>query len=320
MKVQDILGLLGGLALFLYGMSMMSGGLEDAAGEKLEYVLERLTNHKIKAIVVGTILTCIMQSSSAMTVMLIGFINAGLMSLTRAVWVVMGANIGTTITGQMIAFDIGMFAPLLAIIGVIFIVFFSNHKVNISGEIIAGMGMLFMGLDIMSESMLPLQSSEIFLSFMTTVSHPLLGIVVGAIFTAIIQSSSASIGILQKLAVQGLLSFPQAVYFLLGFDIGTCMTAFIASSSGCRNAKRLALFHLFFNLIGAGLFVIICQFTPIISIVAGWSPNQPMRQIANMHTFFNLITVFILMMIDHFVVQFIYWIYPLQNQEMRKQL
>lgn len=318
MKAQDILGLLGGLALFLYGMNMMSGGLEDAAGNKLEYILDHLTNRKIKAVIVGTLITCIMQSSSAMTVMLIGFVNAGLMSLTRAVWVIMGANIGTTITGQMIAFDIGVFAPLLAIVGVILIVFFSQHKLNTFGEIIAGIGILFMGLDIMSQSMLPLQSSKIFLNFMVTVSHPLLGLAVGALFTGIIQSSSASIGILQKLAMQGLISFPQAVYFLLGFDIGTCMTAFIASSSGCRNSKRLALFHLFFNLIGAGLFMIVCQFTPIISIVARWSPNEPMRQIANMHTLFNTVSVFVFMIIDRYVIQFIYCLLPLQLQENQK--
>lgn len=315
MKAQDILGLLGGLALFLYGMNMMSGGLEDAAGKNLKFILERLTNRKIKAIIVGILLTCIMQSSSAMTVMLIGFVNAGLMNLTRAVWVVMGANIGTTITGQMIAFDIGVFAPLLAIIGVVLIVFFSHHKLNTFGEIIAGIGILFMGLDIMSQSMLPLQSSNLFLNFMSSVSHPLLALAIGAMFTGIIQSSSASIGILQKLAMQGLVAFPQAVYFLLGFDIGTCMTAFIASSSGCRNSKRLALFHLFFNLIGAGLFIVVCQFTPIISIVAEWSPNEPMRQIANMHTLFNTVSVFVFMIIDHYVVKFIYFLLPLQSQE-----
>lgn len=312
METKDILGLLGGLALFLYGMNLMSDGLVDGAGDKLEYVLERLTDHKLKAILVGTLVTCVIQSSSAMTVMLIGFINADIMKLKRAIWVIMGANIGTTMTGQMIAFDIGVFAPVFAMIGVVLVVFFHKHTICLCGEILTGIGMLFMGLEIMAQSMIPLQSSQIFLHLMTTLSHPLLAVLIGALFTAIIQSSSASIGILQKLTVQNLMPFSQAVYFLFGFDIGTCMTAFIASLSGCRNAKRLALFHLLFNVLGTSIFLVICQLTPIVSIVEGWSPHEPMRQIANMHTLFNVTTVIIFILIDRYIIQLIYIILPIK--------
>lgn len=310
METKDILGLLGGLALFLYGMKMMSDGLLDGAGNKLEYILEKLTNHKLKAILVGTLITCIIQSSSAMTVTLIGFVNAKVMKLNRAIWVIMGANIGTTMTGQLIAFDIGVFAPVFAIVGVILIVFFSRRAARLCGEVLTGIGMLFMGLEMMSQSMIPLQSSELFLNSMITLSYPLFAVLVGALFTAIIQSSSASIGILQTLAMQHLIPFSQAVYFLFGFDIGTCMTAFIASLSGCRNAKRLALFHLLFNVLGTSAFLVICQFTPIVSIVEGWTPHEPMRQIANMHTLFNVTTVIMLTMIDRYIIQLIYIILP----------
>ena len=314
METKDILGLLGGLALFLYGMKMMSDGLLDGAGIKLEYILEKLTNHKLKAILVGTLITCIIQSSSAMTVMLIGFVNAKVMKLNRAIWVIMGANIGTTMTGQLIAFDIGVFAPVFAIVGVILIVFFSRRAARLCGEVLTGIGMLFMGLEMMSQSMIPLQSSELFLNSMITLSHPLFAVLVGALFTAIIQSSSDSIGILQTLAMQHLIPFSQAVYFLFGFDIGTCMTAFIASLSGCRNAKRLALFHLLFNVLGTSAFLVICQFTPIVSIVEGWTPHEPMRQIANMHTLFNVITTAAFLFIDKPILKFIERLIPLTKK------
>ena len=310
MKTEDILGLFGGLALFLYGMNIMSEGLEELAGGQLETILEKLTNHKIKAIMIGMLLTCVMQSSSAMTVMLIGFVNAKLMSLKRAIGVVMGANIGTTITGQMIALKLGTIAPVLAIVGVVMIVFFTHQTIQRYGEIITGIGMLFMGLNIMAQSMIPLQTSVTFLHFMMALSNPLLAVFAGTILTAIIQSSSASIGILQTLAMQGLVPFSQAVYFLMGFDIGTCMTAFLASLSGNRNAKRLALFHLLFNVMGTSFFMIVCLVTPIISFVASWTPCEPMRQIANMHTLFNVVTVVIFIGIDRLILKLIYKLCP----------
>jgi len=318
MQISDVLGLLGGLALFLYGMKMMSDGLEEGAGSRLSYILETLTNHKIKAVCVGTAITCFIQSSSAMTVMLIGFVNAKVMTLQRAIWVILGANIGTTITGQMMAFDIGILAPLMAILGVILVMFFASQKMRLCGEIIAGFGILFMGLEIMSQSVIPLQESQVFTDWMIHFSHPFLGIVLGMVMTMIIQSSSASIGILQTLAAQNLIPFSQAVYFIFGFDIGTCITALLASLSGCLNAKRLALFHVVINVLGAILFYFICQYTSLISWVASWTPGQIMRQIANMHTFFNVITTLIVLCCDRFILQFVCLLIPQKKMQLVK--
>lgn len=242
----DYIGMLGGLALFLYGMSMMSEGLESMMGQRMAYVLERLTDTKWKAVFVGIIITALIQSSSAMTVMLIGFVNAKLMPLQRAVWVILGANIGTTITGQMLTLDIARYAPFLAIIGVILI--FTSHYQNI-GQAIGGIGLLFMGLDMMSLSMEPLKNSTFFLSLLQYATHPIFGIFIGSLFTGIIQSSSASIGILQALARQGIVTLEQAAYLIFGFDIGTCVTGLIASLSGHKNSQRLALFHLIINIL-----------------------------------------------------------------------
>lgn len=305
MQLSDILGLLGGLALFLYGMTMMSEGLEEGAGKRLESILETLTNHKLKAIFIGIIVTCLIQSSSAMTVMLIGFINAKLIDLKRAIWVIMGANIGTTITGQIIALKIGVLAPLFAIIGVILIVFVSSRFFNHIGKIIGGLGILFMGLEFMSISMQPLGNSQIFLKFMSRLSHPLLAIIAGAIFTAIIQSSSAAIGILQTLAMQGLLELTSGAYMIFGLNIGTCITAFLASLSGCQNAKRLTYFHMIFNTIGTLIFTVLCLLTPFIQIVINITPLSPMTQLANMHTLFNVGTTFILLFFDKYIIRFV---------------
>ena len=206
MKIQDMLGMIGGLSLFLFGMNMMSGGLEKIAGNHLEMILKKLTYNKWKAVFTGIVVTALIHSSSAMTVMLIGFVNSGLMPLENAIWVVMGANIGTTITGQMLALDVGALSPLLAFIGVIMFVFFKKEKMNYTGETIGGFGILFMGLEIMSVSLMPLKDSSFFLSLLQWLSYPILGIFVGIIFTAIIQSSSASIGILQSLAKMNLIS------------------------------------------------------------------------------------------------------------------
>lgn len=205
MEITDILKLLGGLALFLYGMQMMSNGLETAAGNKMKQILEKLTSNRIKGVFAGAAITAVIQSSSATTVMVVGFVNSGLMTLNQAVWVIMGANIGTTITGQLIALDIGAIAPLIAFLGVAAILFVKNEKVKHISEIFAGLGVLFIGMDMMGAAMVPLQNSETFIHFMTTFSNPLVGILIGAAFTAVIQSSSASVGILQALAGTGMI-------------------------------------------------------------------------------------------------------------------
>lgn len=313
MGTSDILGLLGGLALFLYGMKMMSDGLEGAAGEKLEYILEKLTDHKVKAVIVGALVTCVIQSSSAMTVMLIGFVNAKLMKLDRAIWVVMGANIGTTITGQIIALNVGAIAPLFAILGVAMILFFKKKQVNNIGEIIGGFGILFMGLEFMALAMEPLQTSTVFIDFMTTLSNPIIAILFGAVFTAVIQSSSASMGILQTLAAKGLIGFHSAAYVVFGLNIGTCITAFLASLTGCRNSKRLTLFHVMFNIFGTMVFFGICTMTPLLNMIASWSPDLPMSQLANLHTIFNIGTTMVVLFIDSYMLKLIYKILPIKE-------
>lgn len=294
MKLTDLIGLLGGLGLFLYGMQMMSNGLEAAAGNRMKKILEKLTANRFLGVVVGAVITAVIQSSSATTVMVVGFVNSGMMTLQQAVWIIMGANVGTTITGQLIALDVGAIAPLFAFIGVAFIVFLKNEKLHHYGKIIAGLGILFIGMDMISAAMVPLRESETFVNIITRFSNPVLGILAGAIFTAIIQSSSASVGILQALASSGVIGLPQAVYVLFGQNIGTCITAVLASIGTSRVAKRTTIIHLLFNIIGTTLFTIICILTPFTTLVEGFTPNNVSAQIANMHTIFNITTTILL--------------------------
>lgn len=295
MSITDIFGLLGGLALFLHGMQMMSSGLEAAAGNKMKRILERLTSNRFLGVAVGAVITAVIQSSSATTVMVVGFVNSGMMTLQQAVWIIMGANIGTTITGQLIALDVGALAPLFAFIGVALVVFIKKQSVHHYGQIIAGLGILFIGMEMMSGSMLPLRESEAFISLMTRFSNPVLGILAGMIFTAIIQSSSASVGILQALAAGGLIGLDGAVYVLFGQNIGTCITAVLASIGTSRNAKRTTIIHLMFNVIGTTIFTIICMTLPLVELVESFTPGNPQAQIANMHTLFNIVTTLLLL-------------------------
>lgn len=295
MGITDVLSLFGGLALFLYGMQMMSNGLEAAAGNKMKSILEKLTSNRIKGVLVGAVITAVIQSSSATTVMVVGFVNSGLMTLQQAVWIIMGANIGTTITGQLIALDIGAIAPLFAIIGVGAIMFSKNEKVHHISSIIAGLGILFIGMDMMGAAMEPLQESEAFINLMTQFSNPLLGILVGAVFTAVIQSSSASVGILQALAATGMIPLSSAVYVLFGQNSGTCITAVLASIGTKVNARRTTVIHLMFNIIGTAIFTVICMVTPYVSLVESITPGDPVAQIANAHTIFNIVTTLILL-------------------------
>ncbi|MCR1840568.1 Na/Pi cotransporter family protein [Murimonas intestini] len=295
MKITDILMLLGGLALFLYGMQMMSNGLETAAGNKMKAVLESLTSNRFKGVLAGAVITAVIQSSSATTVMTVGFVNSGLMTLKQAVWVIMGANIGTTITGQLIALDMGAIAPLIAFAGVACIMFVKNEKIRHISEIFAGLGILFIGMGMMGDSMVPLRESEVFLGFMTNFKNPLIGILVGAAFTAVIQSSSASVGILQALAGTGMIPLSGAVYILFGQNIGTCITAVLASFGTKVNAKRTTIIHLMFNIIGTAVFTLICMATPFVSWMEMLAPGNPIAQIANTHTVFNIVTTLLLL-------------------------
>ncbi len=294
MAITDVFGLLGGLALFLYGMQMMSDGLENVAGDRMERILEKLTANRFVGVAVGALITAVIQSSSATTVMVVGFVNSGMMTLQQAVWIIMGANIGTTITGQLVALDIGLFAPLIAFIGVAMIVFMKNPKVQHIGGIMAGFGVLFIGMDMMGAAMEPLRNEPMFIELMTSFSNPLFGIIAGAIFTAVIQSSSASVGILQTLAASGLIPFSSAVFVLFGMNIGTCITAVLASIGTNRSAKRTTIIHLMFNMIGTAIFTILCLSIPIADLVATTAPGRPAAQIANMHTIFNICTTIML--------------------------
>lgn len=319
MSSTNILGLLGGLALFLYGMQMMSAGLESVAGNKMKSILEKLTSNRFLGVAVGAIITAVIQSSSATTVMVVGFVNSGMMQLNQAVWIIMGANIGTTITGQLIALDVGAIAPLIAFVGVALVMFAKNERVQFIGEIIAGLGILFVGMNMMGDAMVPLRDYPPFINLMTRFSNPLVGIFAGMIFTAIIQSSSASVGILQALALSGLISFPDAVFVLFGQNIGTCITAILASIGTERSAKRTTIIHLSFNIIGTAIFTIICLITPLTDYVADFSGGNISRQIANMHTLFNVATTILLIPFGNYLAKFATRILPEKEEEKEHQ-
>lgn len=315
MKITDFFSLLGGLALFLYGMQMMSNGLEAAAGNRMKQILEKLTANRFLGVLVGAGITAVIQSSSATTVMVVGFVNSGMMTLRQAVWIIMGANIGTTITGQLIALDVSAIAPLLAFLGVALVVFVKKQKIHHYGLILAGLGILFVGMDMMSTSMMPLRDSEAFVALMTKFSNPVLGILAGAIFTAIIQSSSASVGILQALATSGLIGLGNAVYVLFGQNIGTCITAILAAIGTNRNAKRTTIIHLMFNIIGTIIFTTVCILTPLTNVIEGLTPGNPAAQIANMHTLFNIVTTLLLLPFGTYLAKLATKILPEKKDE-----
>lgn len=310
MDTAGFLSLLGGLALFLYGMQMMSTGLEAAAGNQMKQILEKLTANRFLGVAVGAGITAVIQSSSATTVMVVGFVNSGMMTLRQAVWIIMGANIGTTITGQLIAMDIGLIAPLIAFIGVAMVLFVKEKKVHHIGQIMAGLGVLFIGMDMMSASMMPLRESPEFISMMTNFSNPVIGILAGAGFTAVIQSSSASVGILQALADSGVIALGNAVYVLFGQNIGTCITAVLASIGTSRSAKRATIIHLMFNIIGTVLFTLLCMSTPLTSWMESLTPDNVRAQIANMHTTFNIVTTLLLLPLGNYMADLAMHILP----------
>lgn len=289
MNAAMIFLLLGGLGMFLYGMKMMSDGLERLAGDRMRRVLEVLTNNRFAGVGVGMGVTSIIQSSSATTVMLVGFVNAGLMTLLQATGVIMGANIGTTITAQLIAFKLSDVAPVILFAGMLMSVFVKKRAIERIGNIILGFGVLFVGLSLMAQAMKPLQDSEAFRSFLVSFKSPVVGVLVGAAFTAVIQSSSASIGILQTLAMIGLIGLDSAVYVVLGQNIGTCITAIIAAIGKNTNSKRTAGIHLMFNITGTAVYLVLLTLFPrIVGIIESLSPGDVSRQIANFHTLFNV--------------------------------
>ena len=304
MSIESVLSLCGGLALFLYGMHMMSDGLEAVAGERMKQILEKLTSSTVKGIFVGTIITAIIQSSSATTVMLVGFVNSGLMALENTVGVIMGANIGTTMTGILMSIGISDVAPLIAIAGVVLIMFFKDEKKNNLGIVIAGLGILFLGMNMMSDAMRGMRDNQAFINLMTSLKNPILGVLVGTVFTALIQSSSASIGILQALAMAGLVTLDTGIYVMFGFAIGTCVTAVLASIGTNANAKRVTIIHLAFNVIGTVVFVILCQFIPYVQFFQNMFPESPEAQIANAFLVFKVVTTVMLVPFTKQLVKF----------------
>ena len=312
--VYLVLELCGGLGAFLIGMNMMSDSMSRLAHGRLKNMLNKTANNRIAGVGIGAATTMIIQSSSATTVMVVGLVNAGIMTLFQATAVIMGANIGTTITGQLIALDVGAIAPLFAFVGVAMIVFLKKPQLHHYGSILAGLGVLFIGMEMMSSSMEPLREWPAFVEMVSTFSNPLVGIAAGTLFTAIIQSSSASVGILQAMAAGGIVGLDSAVYVLFGQNIGTCITAVLASFGTSRNAKRTTIIHLMFNLFGTVLFTIICMTTPLTDLVASFTPGSPDAQIANMHTLFNIVTTLILLPFGTLLVKVAMRILPDRNE------
>ena len=291
--INILLGLFGGLALFLFGMEFMGDGLENAAGSRLKSFFDKAITNPFKGALVGTIVTAIIQSSSATTVMVVGFVNAGLMSLYQAVGVIMGANIGTTITGQLITFKIDDYIPLFIIIGAALILFMKQEKRKEIGKIVFGFGLLFMGLSQMKDAMSPIAQTTFFQDLILALEgNMFLGILVGAIMTAVVQSSSASTAILLSLAATGAISLQVAIPILFGNNIGTCVTALLSSLNANKVAKKAAFIHLSFNLIGTLIFLPLIN---ILSQVVMYMGGDIDKQIANAHTIFNIVNAIILL-------------------------
>ena len=300
--MEILLPVLGGLGLFLYGMNLMGVGLEKAAGDKMKRLIEVLTNNRLMGVLVGAGVTMIIQSSSATTVMVIGFVNAGLMSLSQAAGVIMGANLGTTVTAHLIAFNLTDYAPLAVAIGVGMWLMASRKKTKDIGEILIGFGILFMGMDMMSGGLAPLAGNPVFKNIMISLDNPFLGIIVGLGLTTILQSSSASIGLLQALASQGLISLNIAFPILFGDNIGTTTTALLSSVGANKTAKRAAVLHFLFNTIGTILFMTLLR-KPVEMITLRIAPTDIQRQIATAHTLFNFVNVLIQLPFAGFLVK-----------------
>lgn len=308
MDIFSVLTMVGGLALFLYGMQVMGDGLAKVSGGKLERILENLTSNPIKAVLLGAGVTAVIQSSSATTVMVVGFVNSGIMKLNQAVGIIMGANIGTTVTSWILSLS-GLqgdnvfvklckpssFSPLLAVIGVIFLLFIKDEKKKDIGAIMVGFAVLMFGMETMSDAVKPLANVPEFTGILTAFSNPVLGMIAGAVLTAIIQSSSASVGILQALCVTGAVSYGVAIPIIMGQNIGTCVTALLSSIGATKNAKRAAMVHLYFNIIGTVVFMVLFY---TVNAVVGFSflgTATNAAGIAVIHSLFNVFATMLLL-------------------------
>ena len=302
-----IIGLFGGLGMFLYGMEMMSDGMKMTAGNSMRSILKKLTSNRFIAVFVGAFITMIIQSSSATTVMLVSFVNSGLLNFVQALGVILGSNIGSTVTAQIVAFKVTDYALLLIAVGSIMALFSKKDSAKHIGFVILGFGLLFYGMKVMSDTMKPLRTDPTFNSILTSFENPFLGILAGAIFTALIQSSSATTGIVITLASSGSITLEAGIPLILGANIGTCITALLAGLKATRDAKRVAIGHVLFNVIGVLVF---CFWIPVFAdLVAQTTDNVP-RQIANAHTIFNIVSTLLFIPFAPFISKTIIRYFP----------
>ena len=316
MNSTVLLGLAGGLGLFLFGMNLMSEGIEKAAGAKLRNILELFTKNKFMGMIVGILFTGIVQSSSACTVMVVSFVNSGLMNLYQAAGVIFGANIGTTVTSQLVSFNLSKIAPLFVLIGVVMVSFIKNETAKKIGDIILGFGVLFMGLSTMSSSMSSLKESQEVVNALAGLDNPFMAVLLGTAVTSVIQSSSVTVSIILLMANQGLLELNIVLYIILGCNIGACASAMIASLSGKKDAKRAALIHLLFNIIGTVILFVILQVAsgPVISMIQSFSADNG-RFVANAHTLIKIFQVIVLFPFSSLIVKMTYLLIPGEDKK-----
>ena len=314
MTVTNLIELLGGLGAFLFGMKYMGDGLELAAGSKMKDLLEKLTRNRILGFLLGVFVTVVIQSSSATTVMVMGFINAGIMDLAQATGVIFGANIGTTITSVLIALDVSGIAPFCICVGAFMMLYSKNARVKHVGQVILGFGLLFQGLHTMSDAMKPLGQVAWFQSFIMNTRNPILGILVGALICAVIQSSSAAVGILQALALQGLMPLHFASYLICGINIGSAMPTILASMSARNNAKRAAMIYLIYNVVGGVVMTLVTMLLPYTQLIERLVPD-PMFQVSVVHILFKVVSAGLLLPCTNLVVKLTYRLIPKQKHE-----
>ena len=318
MTIYNVLSFLGGVGLFLYGMTIMSSGLRNAAGDKLRSILEKVAGNRVLAILIGILVTVLIQSSSATDMMVIGFVDSGLMNLFQAVGVIMGANIGTTVTAQITAFDLVSFAPFILFVGCVMAVFVKKTMVQHIGRIILGFGMLFVGIGILKAAIAPLSKSAEFVDALSLLSNPAAGILFGFLFTSLLQSSSSSIVIFQAFAFEGLLTYEQCVFLIIGAAVGSVTPNLLASLTTGRNGKRTALLNLYFNLLRAVLLtVIVLAFPAVLEWIKGLSPNDVARQVANTHTIFAVFAVTVIAPFSSLLVKLAQKTLPMLPAEMQ---
>ena len=317
MSMSVILSLTGGLGLFLYGMKLMSDGIEKAAGAKLRGILEFFTTNRFTGMLVGIVFTAIVQSSSACTVMVVSFVNSGLMNLYQAAGVILGANICTTVTSQLVSFNLSKAAPAFLFAGVVAVMFFKNENVKKIGEIILGFGILFMGLSGMSGAMSGLREDPAIVELFASMTNPFVAVLVGMVVTAIIQSSSVTVSIVLLMANQGLLALPISLFIILGCNIGSCGSAMIASLAGKKDAKRSAMIHLLFNIFGSIIFYFIFMVAvgPIAEFLESISGGNPGRCIANAHTMIKVCQVIMLFPFSNLLVKMTYFFIPGEDKK-----